>query len=195
MLLVTSASFYKALLSVFLSVGPPKLAELIALVPCHKYKMLAMIVVEQYYVSCICLTSSTLISDQLLSLIPTIMLPLSLTRAACRGLVPCAQAAPLHLSPTASIQVSSPAPFQVTTSASGPSDRVTCTLIPGDGVGPEIMNSCQEVLQSMGAKVDFEEMYFSEVGMVAYTILTFLTLDPEIVFLALEKVSDFPEPL
>ena len=37
------------------------------------------------------------------------------------------------------------------------------TLIPGDGVGPEIMDSCQEVLQSMGAKIDFETIYFSEV--------------------------------
>ena len=28
------------------------------------------------------------------------------------------------------------------------------TLIPGDGVGPEIMDSTQEVLLQMGAKVD-----------------------------------------
>ena len=41
--------------------------------------------------------------------------------------------------------------------------RVTCTLIPGDGVGPEIMDSVQEVLQSMGAKINFEEMCLSEV--------------------------------
>eukprot|EP00092_Neocalanus_flemingeri_P051736 GFUD01060285.1.p1 GENE.GFUD01060285.1~~GFUD01060285.1.p1 ORF type:complete len:386 (+),score=114.04 GFUD01060285.1:65-1222(+) len=93
------------------------------------------------------------------------MLPLSLTRAACRGLVPCCvQAAPLHVSSTAAVQVSSPSPFQMTTSATGPNDRVTCTLIPGDGVGPEIMDSCQEILQSMGAKIDFEEMYFSEIN-------------------------------
>ena len=57
------------------------------------------------------------------------------------------------------------------------------TLIPGDGVGPEIMDSTQEVLLQMGAKVDpllitngecsnlvldsqidFEEVYFSEVN-------------------------------
>ena len=31
--------------------------------------------------------------------------------------------------------------------------RVPVTLIPGDGVGPEIMDSAQEVLQAMGAKV------------------------------------------
>ena len=41
--------------------------------------------------------------------------------------------------------------------------RVPVTLIPGDGVGPEIMDSCQEVLQSMGARLDFETIYFSEV--------------------------------
>ena len=57
------------------------------------------------------------------------------------------------------------------------------TLIPGDGVGPEIMDSTKEVLLQMGAKVDplvitngecsnlvldsqidFEEVYFSEVN-------------------------------
>ena len=45
----------------------------------------------------------------------------------------------------------------------GYQDRVTVTLIPGDGVGPEIMDSCQEVLQSMGSRLDFEQIYFSEV--------------------------------
>eukprot|EP00091_Calanus_sinicus_P002601 TRINITY_DN12683_c0_g1_i1.p1 TRINITY_DN12683_c0_g1~~TRINITY_DN12683_c0_g1_i1.p1 ORF type:complete len:108 (-),score=8.35 TRINITY_DN12683_c0_g1_i1:317-640(-) len=44
-----------------------------------------------------------------------------------------------------------------------PNGRVTCTLIPGDGVGPEIMDAAQEVLQSMGAKIDFEEMHLSEI--------------------------------
>merc|ERR1711971_342032 len=36
--------------------------------------------------------------------------------------------------------------------------------IPGDGVGPEIMDSTQEVLLQMGAKIDFEEIFFSEVN-------------------------------
>ena len=40
---------------------------------------------------------------------------------------------------------------------------MTVTLIPGDGVGPEMMDSAQEVLQSMGARLDFEPIYFSEV--------------------------------
>ena len=47
--------------------------------------------------------------------------------------------------------------------SSASSDRVTVTLIPGDGVGPEMMDSAQEVLQSMGARLDFEPIYFSEV--------------------------------
>ncbi|XP_023342072.1 isocitrate dehydrogenase [NAD] subunit beta, mitochondrial isoform X2 [Eurytemora carolleeae] len=59
------------------------------------------------------------------------------------GLVPAAQ---LHLSS----KVEAP--------------RVTCTLIPGDGVGPELMDSAREVLSSMGAPVDFEEMYLSEIN-------------------------------
>ena len=42
-------------------------------------------------------------------------------------------------------------------------DCVTVTLIPGDGVGPELMDSCQEVLQAMGARINFEEVFFSEV--------------------------------
>ena len=48
-------------------------------------------------------------------------------------------------------------------SSSASSDKVTVTLIPGDGVGPELMDSCQEVLQSMGARINFEQVYFSEV--------------------------------
>jgi len=43
-------------------------------------------------------------------------------------------------------------------------DRIPCTLIPGDGVGPELMDSAQEVLQSMGVPIDFEEIYFSEIN-------------------------------
>ena len=50
------------------------------------------------------------------------------------------------------------------------SERVRVTLIPGDGVGPEMMDSCQEVLQSMGARLDFEPIYFSEVRILDHTI-------------------------
>jgi len=94
------------------------------------------------------------------------MFPVSLTRTACRGLVSClqSQTAPLHSSLSVPLQVSSVCAFQPSTPNQGPNDRVTVTLIPGDGVGPEIMDSCQEVLQAMGAKVDFEELYFSEIN-------------------------------
>merc|ERR1719507_954946 len=61
---------------------------------------------------------------------------------------------------------SCPSITPMATMASGPG-RVPVTLIPGDGVGPEIMDSAQEVLQAMGAKVDFEEVYFSEVNRAA----------------------------
>jgi len=94
------------------------------------------------------------------------MFPVSLTRTACRGLVSClqSQTAPLHSSLSVPLQVSPACAFQPSTPNQGPNDRVTVTLIPGDGVGPEIMDSCQEVLQAMGAKVDFEELYFSEIN-------------------------------
>ena len=36
-------------------------------------------------------------------------------------------------------------------------------MIPGDGVGPEIMDSVEEVLNSIGAPIDFEVHHLSEV--------------------------------
>jgi len=44
-----------------------------------------------------------------------------------------------------------------------PVERITCTLIPGDGVYPELMNSVQTVLKAIGAPIDFETILFSEV--------------------------------
>ena len=41
--------------------------------------------------------------------------------------------------------------------------RIKCTMIPGDGVGPEIMDSVEEVLNSIGAPIDFEVYHLSEV--------------------------------
>ena len=41
-----------------------------------------------------------------------------------------------------------------------PSGRVPVTLIPGDGVGPEIMDSTKEVLNRMGAKVHICDLWF-----------------------------------
>jgi hypothetical protein len=42
--------------------------------------------------------------------------------------------------------------------------RIKCTLIPGDGVGPELMYSVQEVFRSADVPVDFETFFFSEVN-------------------------------
>ncbi|XP_063629900.1 probable isocitrate dehydrogenase [NAD] subunit beta, mitochondrial [Cydia splendana] len=42
--------------------------------------------------------------------------------------------------------------------------RIKCTLIPGDGVGPELVYSVQEVFKSAGIPVDFESFFFSEVN-------------------------------
>ncbi|XP_071946955.1 isocitrate dehydrogenase [NAD] subunit beta, mitochondrial-like [Antedon mediterranea] len=41
--------------------------------------------------------------------------------------------------------------------------RRTVTLIPGDGVGPELMQAVKEVFKQIGAPVDFEEYHLSEV--------------------------------
>lgn len=41
--------------------------------------------------------------------------------------------------------------------------RTKCTIIPGDGVGPELMYTVQEVFKAAGVPVDFEVFFFSEV--------------------------------
>lgn len=41
--------------------------------------------------------------------------------------------------------------------------RTKCTLIPGDGVGPELMYSLEQVFQAANCPVDFETLDFSEV--------------------------------
>merc|ERR1719318_226647 len=47
--------------------------------------------------------------------------------------------------------------------ASRPEDRVTATLIPGDGVGPELVASVEEVFKAAGVPMDFEVYFMSEV--------------------------------
>ncbi|ETN62153.1 isocitrate dehydrogenase [Anopheles darlingi] len=42
--------------------------------------------------------------------------------------------------------------------------RITCTLIPGDGVGPELVYSVQEVFKAADVPVDFEPFFLSEVN-------------------------------
>ncbi|KAB0795602.1 hypothetical protein PPYR_12441 [Photinus pyralis] len=43
-------------------------------------------------------------------------------------------------------------------------NRVRCTLIPGDGVGPELVYAVQEVFKAAAVPVDFESFFFSEVN-------------------------------
>jgi len=50
-----------------------------------------------------------------------------------------------------------------TTSAGLKESTIPVTLIPGDGVGPELMDSVQSVFKSLGAPVTFETMHLSEV--------------------------------
>ncbi|XP_038045404.1 isocitrate dehydrogenase [NAD] subunit beta, mitochondrial-like [Patiria miniata] len=47
--------------------------------------------------------------------------------------------------------------------AAQPDTKRTVTLIPGDGVGPELMLSVREVFKNAGVPVDFEELFVSEV--------------------------------
>ena len=42
-------------------------------------------------------------------------------------------------------------------------ERVTATLIPGDGIGPELVASMEEVFRSISVPVDFEVYFMSEV--------------------------------
>lgn len=42
--------------------------------------------------------------------------------------------------------------------------RIKCTLIPGDGVGPELVYSVQEIFKAASIPVDFETFFFSEVN-------------------------------
>jgi len=46
---------------------------------------------------------------------------------------------------------------------SKPEGRTSCTLIPGDGVGPELLYSVQEVFKAAGVPVDFEPLFLSEI--------------------------------
>ncbi|XP_060528200.1 isocitrate dehydrogenase [NAD] subunit beta, mitochondrial isoform X2 [Cylas formicarius] len=45
-----------------------------------------------------------------------------------------------------------------------PDSRIKATLIPGDGVGPELVYSVQEVFKAAGVPVDWESYFFSEVN-------------------------------
>jgi len=47
--------------------------------------------------------------------------------------------------------------------ASSPDERITATLIPGDGVGPELVSSVEEVFKAAAVPMDFEVYFMSEV--------------------------------
>ena len=47
---------------------------------------------------------------------------------------------------------------------SHPDGKIRCSLIPGDGVGPELCVSVKEVINAMGAPLQFEELFLSEIN-------------------------------
>lgn len=44
-----------------------------------------------------------------------------------------------------------------------PEGCVKCTMIPGDGVGPDLCQSVKDVFQAIGVPVEFEELFLSEI--------------------------------
>ncbi|XP_061723619.1 isocitrate dehydrogenase [NAD] subunit beta, mitochondrial isoform X2 [Cydia pomonella] len=56
------------------------------------------------------------------------------------------------------------APHSISSLPVSKEGRIKCTLIPGDGVGPELVYSVQEVFKAAGIPVDFESFFFSEVN-------------------------------
>ncbi|CAL8149148.1 unnamed protein product [Orchesella dallaii] len=68
--------------------------------------------------------------------------------------------------PCVNYMASSSAPsrkYSIQAPVSKPEGRTRCTLIPGDGVGPELMQAMQEVLEAAGAPVDFETYFLSDI--------------------------------
>jgi hypothetical protein len=56
--------------------------------------------------------------------------------------------------------------FHTTPSVSlirNPDGNFNVTMIPGDGVGPELMDSVQAVLKSVNAPLSFDQLHLSEV--------------------------------
>jgi len=65
-----------------------------------------------------------------------------------------------HALPYAAIQPSS---NRTMATAAAPSDVKKVTMVPGDGIGPELMYAVKEVFQSASVPVEFEEFWVSEV--------------------------------
>ncbi|KDR17889.1 isocitrate dehydrogenase [NAD] subunit beta, mitochondrial isoform X3 [Zootermopsis nevadensis] len=78
----------------------------------------------------------------------------------CKSLFRVSQTVPVVCTRTFHPSPTTPA---IQAPVSKPEGRTKCTLIPGDGVGPELVYSVQEVFKAAGVPVDFETFFFSEV--------------------------------
>lgn len=59
--------------------------------------------------------------------------------------------------------------------------KIKCTLIPGDGVGPELVNSVKEVFSAIGVPIEFEELFLRLVGRIlGLFVLILLLINSEI---------------
>ena len=43
-------------------------------------------------------------------------------------------------------------------------ETITCTLFPGDGIGPEIAESVKQIFEAAGAPIDWDEQYIGKVA-------------------------------
>ena len=60
------------------------------------------------------------------------------------------------------------------------------TMVPGDGVGPELMDSVQAVLKSINAPLTFDQLHLSEVQHRTSTRYLSIIFDPFILTLVVE---------
>lgn len=81
-----------------------------------------------------------------------------LARAVGRTLAQAAATRSVHTTTVSAKQIDDPGALG--------GNRTTCTLIPGDGVGPELVYALQEVFKAANVPVDFETYFLSEVNPV-----------------------------
>lgn len=88
---------------------------------------------------------------------------MALLRKSVQLLLPkvCHNAAPL--SSAQRLLHSSEAHRQVAEDVERPQGKTKCTLIPGDGIGPELLYCVQEVFKAADVPIEFETFFFSEV--------------------------------
>lgn len=43
-------------------------------------------------------------------------------------------------------------------------ETITCTLFPGDGIGPEIAEAVKKIFEAAGAPIDWDEQYIGKVA-------------------------------